>query len=138
MPNRCGILHARGIPPAAKVTNVEVEEYMKTFEKKMGGFLVMRGDLTKEEAAKFGLKVEQDKVEKFIAANTQELGKVLLTAPPPSSLLPQDKWLCSLSGKKFKGPDFVKKHILQKHFEKVEEVKKEVNFFNAYLKVAAP
>ena len=48
----------------------------------------------------------------------------------------QDKWLCPLSGKKFKGPDFVKKHIMQKHVEKVEEVKKEVNFFNNYLKVS--
>merc|ERR1719295_1026139 len=120
MPNRCGILHARGIPPPAKVTSQEVEEYMKTFEKKMGGFLVVRGDLTPEEAAKFGLKVEADEVEKFIAANTQELGK--------------DKWLCPLSGKKFKGPDFVRKHIMTKHTEKVDEVKKEVNFFNNYLR----
>ena len=48
----------------------------------------------------------------------------------------QDKWLCPLSGKKFKGPDFVKKHIMQKHVEKVEEVKKEVNFFNNYLRVS--
>ena len=47
----------------------------------------------------------------------------------------QDKWLCPLSGKKFKGPDFVRKHILTKHTEKIEEVKKEVNFFNSYLKV---
>ena len=39
------------------MTNAEVEEYMKTFEKKMGGFLVVRGDLTDDEAAKFGLKV---------------------------------------------------------------------------------
>ena len=61
---------------STQVTTAEVEEYMKTFEKKMGGFLVVRGDLTTEEATKFGLKVEQDEVEKFIAANTQELGKV--------------------------------------------------------------
>jgi len=33
-------------------------------------------------------------------------------------------------GKKFKGPDFVQKHIFNKHGEKVEEVKKEVRFFN--------
>ena len=26
MPNRCGILHARGIPPPAKVTSQEVED----------------------------------------------------------------------------------------------------------------
>lgn len=51
-------------------------------------------------------------VEKFVIANTQELAK--------------DKWLCPLSGKKFKGPDFVRKHIFNKHAEKIEEVKKEV------------
>ena len=39
-------------------------------------------------------------------------------------------------GKKFKGPDFVRKHIMTKHVEKVEEVKKEVGFFNSYLKVS--
>lgn len=52
-------------------------------------------------------------LEKFIAANTQELGK--------------DKWLCPLSGKKFKGPEFVRKHILTKHTEKMEELKKDVS-----------
>lgn len=44
-------------------------------------------------------------VEKFIQSNTQELSK--------------DKWLCPLSGKKFKGPDFIRKHIFNKHAEKV-------------------
>jgi hypothetical protein len=62
-------------------------------------------------------------VEKFIQANTQELAK--------------DKWLCPLSGKKFKGPEFVRKHIFNKHSEKVEEVKKEVGilmiYFNRFL-----
>ena len=56
----------------------------------------------------------------FRQANTQELGK--------------DKWLCPLSGKKFKGPDFVRKHIFNKHAEKVDEVKKEVKYYNNYLK----
>ena len=51
-------------------------------------------------------------VEKFVTANTQELAK--------------DKWLCPISGKKFKGPEFVRKHIFNKHAEKVEEVKQEV------------
>lgn len=120
MPNRCGILHARGIPPTATVTNNEVDEYIAGFEKKMGGFLVPRQDLTDDEAQKLGLKNEEDEVEKFVSANTQELAK--------------DKWLCPLSGKKFKGPDFVQKHIHNKHGEKVEEVKKEVKFFNSYLK----
>lgn len=59
-------------------------------------------------------------VEKFVAANTQELAK--------------DKWLCPLSGKKFKGPDFVRKHIFNKHGEKVDEVRKDVEYFNNYLR----
>ena len=46
----------------------------------------------------------------------------------------KDKWLCPLSGKKFKGPDFVRKHIFNKHGEKVDEVKKEVQYYNNYLK----
>jgi len=120
MPNRCGILHARGIPPTAKIAPNEIDEYITGFEKKMGGFLVPRQHLTDDEAMKLGLKNEEDEVDKFVSANTQELGK--------------DKWLCPLSGKKFKGPDFVKKHIFNKHAEKVEEVKKEVRFFNSYLK----
>ena len=52
-------------------------------------------------------------VEKFVQANTQELAK--------------DKWLCPLSGKKFKGPDFVRKHLFNKHAEKVEEVRQDVS-----------
>jgi len=120
MPNRCGIMHARGIPPSSNVTSIEIEEYCTTFQKKMGSFVQPRGDLTEEEAGKLGMKNEDDEVEKFVQANTQELGK--------------DKWLCPLSGKKFKGPDFVRKHIFNKHAEKVEEVKKEVKYYNNYLK----
>ena len=51
-------------------------------------------------------------MEKFVQVNTQELAK--------------DKWLCPLSGKKFRGPEFVRKHIFNKHADKVEEVKTEV------------
>jgi hypothetical protein len=51
---RCGILHVRGLPPTTKVTVAEMEEYMASFEKKMGGFLIPRHDLTDEEAMKLG------------------------------------------------------------------------------------
>merc|ERR1719189_1454550 len=120
MPNRCGIMHARGIPPASNVTITDVEDYCANFEKKMGSFLQPRAGLTDDEAGKLGMKNEEDEVEKFVQANTQELGK--------------DKWLCPLSGKKFKGPDFVRKHIFNKHGEKVDEVKKEVQYYNNYLR----
>ena len=35
---------------------------------------------------------------------------------------------------RFKGAEFVRKHIFNKHSEKVDEVKKEVDFFNNYLR----
>merc|ERR1711988_820233 len=120
MPNRCGIMHARGIPPTSNVSATDIDDYCANFEKKMGSFLQPRADLTVEEAGKLGMKNEDDEVEKFVQANTQELGK--------------DKWLCPLSGKKFKGPDFVRKHIFNKHGEKVDEVKKEVQYYNNYLR----
>lgn len=81
--------------------------------------LSVRESLSEEEAQKMGRKDPEQEVEKFVTSNTQELGK--------------DKWLCPLSGKKFKGPEFVRKHIFNKHAEKIEEVKKEVAFFNNFL-----
>jgi len=46
----------------------------------------------------------------------------------------KDKWLCPLSGKKFKGPEFIRKHIFNKYSENVDIVKQETLFFNNYLK----
>ena len=89
-----------------------VSEWMTSFESKLKSFLEPTFMLQGQDAEKLGLKKEEDEVEKFITSNIQELGK--------------DKWLCPLSGKKFKGPEFVRKHILTKHSEKIEEVKFEV------------
>merc|ERR1712045_640546 len=36
MPNRCGIMHARGIPPASNVTINDIDDYCATFAKKSG------------------------------------------------------------------------------------------------------
>uniref|UniRef100_A0A8D2LI82 Serrate, RNA effector molecule n=1 Tax=Varanus komodoensis TaxID=61221 RepID=A0A8D2LI82_VARKO len=119
MPNRCGIIHVRGPIPPNRVTHREVAEWQKTFEDKLTPLFSVRETLSEEEAQKMGKKDPEQEVEKFVTANTQELGK--------------DKWLCPLSGKKFKGPEFVRKHIFNKHAEKIEEVKKEVAFFNNFL-----
>ena len=43
-----------------------------------------------------------------------------------SQKLAENKYLCPLSGKKFKGPDFVRKHIFNKHLDKIEAVRHEV------------
>ncbi|XP_046384393.1 serrate RNA effector molecule homolog isoform X2 [Ischnura elegans] len=120
MPNRCGIMHARGSPPSSKVTQQEISDYCRTFEQKIASFLQPTIKLTEDEFSKLGAKNPDTEVEKFIIANTQELTK--------------EKWLCPLSGKKFKGPEFVRKHIFNKHGEKVDEVKKEVEYFNNYLR----
>uniref|UniRef100_A0A1I8PR25 Serrate RNA effector molecule homolog n=1 Tax=Stomoxys calcitrans TaxID=35570 RepID=A0A1I8PR25_STOCA len=119
MPNRCGIIHARG-PPPSKVSQNDMQDYIKNFESKMQTFLAKTTTIELEELKNLGAKDAENEVEKFIQANTQELAK--------------DKWLCPLSGKKFKGPEFIRKHIFNKHGEKVEEVRKEVEFFNNYLK----
>jgi hypothetical protein len=62
MPNRCGIMHARSVPPAANVTQPEFDDYCATFEKKMGSFLQPRADLTSDESGKLGMKNEEDEV----------------------------------------------------------------------------
>lgn len=120
MPNRCGIIHTRGTLPTSKVTPQEITDYCNTFQNKMSSLVSSPAEPTPGELESLGAKKTDTEVEKFVAANTQEIST--------------DKWLCPLSGKKFKGPDFIRKHIFNKHAEKVEEVKKEVEYFNNYLK----
>uniref|UniRef100_A0A8C5CTB5 Serrate RNA effector molecule homolog n=1 Tax=Gadus morhua TaxID=8049 RepID=A0A8C5CTB5_GADMO len=119
MPNRCGMVHVRGPIPPNRITHGEVSQWQKMVEEKLAPLFNSKELLSEDEASKMGRKDPEQEVEKFVSANTQELGK--------------DKWLCPLSGKKFKGPEFVRKHILNKHGDKIEEVKKEVTFFNNFL-----
>ena len=100
MPNRCGVLHVRG---AEGVAVSSPEERVKgLFE-------------AHEKPSEDGARNEDEEIEKFMNANCQEIGK--------------EKWVCPLSGKKFKGPEFVRKHILNKHQDKLDEVKKEVGIW---------
>uniref|UniRef100_H3C0D4 Serrate RNA effector molecule homolog (Arabidopsis) n=1 Tax=Tetraodon nigroviridis TaxID=99883 RepID=H3C0D4_TETNG len=121
MPNRCGMIHVRGPIPPNRIAHGEeiVQQWQKGMEEKLSPLFSLKEILSEDEATKMGRKDPEEEVEKFVSANTQELGK--------------DKWLCPLSGKKFKGPEFVRKHILNKHGDKIEEVKKEVAFFNNFL-----
>jgi len=119
MPNRCGIIHARGQIPPNQLTKKDIEEFQKRFSQKLSMILNFKEKLTEEEAKKLGPKDSEAEVEKFITSNTQELET--------------DKWLCPLSGKKFKGKEYIRKHILNKHKDKVDAVRDEVKFFNNYL-----
>ncbi|XP_028998780.1 serrate RNA effector molecule homolog [Betta splendens] len=119
MPHRCGLIHVRGPLPVAKITATEVSEHQRMCEERLAPLLSPSEALSEDEATRFGKKDPEQEVEKFLSANTQELSK--------------DKWLCPLSGKKFKAPEFVRKHILNKHAEKVAAVRQEVQFFNNFL-----
>ncbi|XP_068164135.1 serrate RNA effector molecule homolog [Antennarius striatus] len=119
MPHRCGLVHVRGPLPVAKITAAEVTEHQRMCEERLAPLLTPSETLSEEDATRLGRKDPEQEVEKFLSANTQELSK--------------DKWLCPLSGKKFKAPEFVRKHILNKHGDKVSAVRQEVQFFNNFL-----
>lgn len=97
-----------------KVTQDDVQSYSKQYEAKLKPFVEFKERLESEQARKLGVKEQKEEIEKFIKVNTQEL------AP--------DRWLCPLSGKRFKGPEFIRKHLFYKHMDKIIEVKKDVNF----------
>ena len=121
MPNRCGIFHARPkFPEELVVRQTDVQALLTSCEKAVASLITPTVKLDDTEAGKLGLKTESDEVEKFIGLNCQEVA--------------QDKWLCPLSGKKFKGPDYIRKHILNKFPDRLEEVKQDTSFFNNYLR----
>jgi len=119
MPARCGIIHVRDTMPET-TTKQSVLDWHKSNAEKVE--LLSQEDLfaTEGDAQKLGLKDDEVEVNNFIKANTQELAK--------------DKWLCPLSGKKFRGPDFIRKHILNKHVDSIDNVKAEVKYFNNYVR----
>uniref|UniRef100_A0A914V1P4 Serrate RNA effector molecule homolog n=1 Tax=Plectus sambesii TaxID=2011161 RepID=A0A914V1P4_9BILA len=130
MPNRCGMIHVRGQQPSTNQWGADEannplipeqfhNEFTKGFTNRLQNSLMANDAVTDDEALKLGKKDPEKEIEAFITANTVELAK--------------DKWLCPLSGKKFKGPEFIRKHLTSKHQEKLDEVKVEVSYFNNYL-----
>ncbi|XP_062384612.1 serrate RNA effector molecule homolog [Sardina pilchardus] len=119
MPSCCGSVHVRGPVPPNRVPSQHMLEWQKKFEVKLRSLFWPRETLSVDEAGKLGRKHPFQEVEKFLRANTRELDR--------------DKWKCVLCEKKFKGPEFVRKHLLSRHGEQVEEVRKEAAFFNNFL-----
>lgn len=120
MPNRCGLLHVRPTEKGEENSEKEISEYVQKMEEKMSVFLKDKVEIKADLLTKLGLRNENDEIEKFLSASMQELE--------------HDKWLCTLSQKKFKAPEFVRKHIQNKFGDNIEEVKLEVDFFNNYIK----
>ena len=72
------------------------------------------------EVTALGIRDEDQEVERFIRANIQEIKP--------------GRFLCPLSGKKFKGEEYVRKHIESKFADRLEEVRNVVRSFNNYLR----
>jgi hypothetical protein len=119
MPNRCGIIHARAPLLTNLIRKSEIKAYNASIEANMKPFIDYNDRLEEDTARKLGLKDKDEEIEKFVETNTVQLAA--------------DRWLCPLSGKKFKGAEFIKKHLFYKHEDKINEVKKEVDFFNNFL-----
>uniref|UniRef100_A0A158R582 Serrate RNA effector molecule homolog n=1 Tax=Syphacia muris TaxID=451379 RepID=A0A158R582_9BILA len=130
MPNRCGMMHVRAAPPSPSqwgtdengktlVSQKFVNDFIAQFTSHIKNALLSEVVLTEADLENLGQKDPEKEVEAFIQANSVELAK--------------DKWLCPLSGKKFKGPEFIRKHLTSKHQEKLDQVRQEAVFFNNYL-----
>jgi len=129
LPNRLGIMHIRGPLPDEKtrpdgsisdltINPSEVENYIKEFSSHFESLLKIEIP-SEEELAKWGKKDPDKAVEDFIQENTVELGK--------------EKWLCPLSGKKFKGAEFIHKHLTSKHQERLDQERDNAVCYNNYL-----
>ena len=121
MPNRLGILHAREKSLVDKkiVKKAEIDEWIKQFETNIKSYVEYKERIEVDMAKRLGLKDSDFEVEKFLSENCKELEK--------------DKWLCPLSGKKFKAKEYVHKHIQSKHADKIENVRKLCDFFNSFV-----
>ncbi|XP_064382724.1 serrate RNA effector molecule homolog [Halichondria panicea] len=119
MPHRCGLFTIRTQPPDT-LEHQEVSDYVEGMEEKVQPLVVKKGILSETEINKLGKKDPEAEEERFVELNTQKLA--------------ESKYLCPLSGKKFKGPDYVRKHIFNKHMDKVEDFKQEAVFFNNYIR----
>jgi len=119
MPNRIGIMHARGSPPSSKVTSGEVNNYIKSFEEKIRGYAETPSPVTEDEAKQLGLLTAEEAAEVFIK-NT-------------INMLKPGKYECKIEGKKFKGEEFVVKHIRAKHEREIENVRKDAESFANYI-----
>jgi hypothetical protein len=140
MPNRCGVLHVRtssGDKSPNNLVNIlngpnvskafdadylsqeQLDEWIRLFEVHVKSFVEYVDQIDLDLAKKLGLKEASIEIEKFIAANCKQIEK--------------NVWLCPLSGKKFKGADYVRKHIESKFTDKLDEVRGEVDYFNRFI-----
>jgi len=119
MPNRLGILHVRPVELCCDADEAKIKTYGDEMRQRTNQLVEEKHLLSEEEVIGLGGKREEQELEMFFKANVEELSK--------------DKWLCKLSGKKFRSFEFVKKHMVNKFPGKVKQVRMEVEFLKNFL-----
>lgn len=146
MPYRCGLLHIRGpyeakknqqqhyeqvnilhgehvkfaFDPTSQLKQTELDEWCRLFESHVRHLTdPSRDTIDVEVARRLGLRDPQVEVSEFILANSHQESK--------------EVWVCLLSEKKFRGPDYVRKHIESKFGDRLEEIRAECDYFNRFL-----
>lgn len=132
MPHPCRLIHIRPglneitkaltqIKNPEKLINSELVDHL--FASQIKRLVRLITPLTENDCKSLGYRNADDVVEEFIKLNTRRKKR-------KADVI----WVCPLSNKKFRDPIYVKKHILNKHMEKVEAAKKDnAYFFNNYL-----
>jgi len=119
MPNRLGIFHVRPTGLCRDAIEVVIKTYLDDTQQRLDQLIEEKQLLSDEEVARMGGKTLEEELEMFFKVSVEELSK--------------DKWLCKLSGKKFRTYEFVKKHIMNKFPGKVKQVKMEVEYLKNFL-----
>ena len=119
MPNRLGILHVRPVELCCDADEAKIKTYGDEMRQRTNQLVEEKHLLSEEEVIGLGGRREEQELEMFFKANVEELSK--------------DKWLCKLSGKKFRSFEFVKKHMVNKFPGKVKQVRMEVEFLKNFL-----
>ncbi|CAJ0939173.1 unnamed protein product, partial [Mesorhabditis belari] len=124
LPNNMELFHIRNRDPPNNEGEMKTMKRgaRKIFEqeaqKHLEAFFTARC-ISETRLIAYGLLDPEVAVEEMIVANTVKLS--------------DEKWLCPLSGKKFKGPEFIKKHIQSKHAEAIDEARADSLYYNNYL-----
>ncbi|CAH8614881.1 unnamed protein product [Heterobilharzia americana] len=132
MPHPCHLMHIR--PSVNEITKAlakikgperttSVESVDQLFASQLKRLVRLITPLTENDCKGLGFRSVEEVVEDFIKLNTRRKKR-------KTDVI----WVCPLSNKKFRDPIYVKKHILNKHMDKIEAIKKDnAYFFNNYL-----
>ena len=118
MPQRVGVVHARG-SPSARLTLQDLLEWRQHIGRKLSPWLSQTFVLNEEEMERLGAK----------ESDSAELQKLLSKS---FTEVKSDKWRCLVCEKLFKGEEFVKKHLLTKHGME-EKATSQAKYFNNYV-----